>query len=389
MARDHYDLDEMKKKPSALLVYLTLEQNRGNGPMGRKDIIDYIKEHFGGIEIQPKTVSESAAILKAMSSMEPPLVDFHQFGKNGYYLGRAESVFSVGEILRIIECFSSVGAGDEAWKPIEALMSQNDIKTLRTIRESLVHPKRKETESKAEQKYFEKVEVIARAIESKHEVIFDHAFSDIDNNEVKTEFDIHLSPYYLFTKNGRFYLLGGRLGDRSKGIHKSLYIADIANINRVKTSGDDIEPWSYSFRPESIAQQLFPYPFIQEGEFHHGEHRYEIYIASRYILLEINALFGDCYRIKEPLRRKRGDRFNHEFIIEFYGDYSLAFMLQMRYPNEIKILNLPADLRESLRIRAEEICKSYAPENYLNPPTSGAKRFYVLQARNRLAKKGK
>ena len=71
MARDHYDLDDMKKKPSALLVYLALEQNRGNGPMGRQEVIDYIKEHFG-IEIQPKTVSESVAILKALSSRKPP-----------------------------------------------------------------------------------------------------------------------------------------------------------------------------------------------------------------------------------------------------------------------------------------------------------------------------
>ena len=361
MARKNYNLDEMKKKPSALLVYLTLVQNRGNGPMGRQDIIDYIDKHFG-ILIQPKTVSESVAILKAMSEMNPPLVAFQPNGKKGYQLGRSESVFSLGEMLRIIECLSTVQAEAEVWKSIESLMKQEDIDTLKTIRGSLVHPK-VFSEAKEEQKYFEKIGVIAHAIESKHEVIFNHVFSDGENNQIKTEFEVHISPYYLFTKNGRFYLLGGRLGDASKGIHHSLYLADIANIERVKLSRDAIEPWSYSFRPESIAKEVFPSPFIKEGEFHHNDYRFRIHVASKRVLLEINALFGDCDRIQVRLRREHGDHFEQEYVIEFFGDHKSAFMLQMRFPTLIRILDLPEVYRKDLVDRANMIAKTYSGSN--------------------------
>ena len=246
----------------------------------------------------------------------------------------------------------------------------------------MVYPWRKKTASKKEQQYFEKIEIVARAIESKHEVIFDHVFSDAMNRVTKSESEIHVSPYFLFTKNGRFYLLGGRLGDQSKGIRKSLYIADIANIQRVKISRDDLEPWSYSFPPEHVARQLFPNPFIREGEFHHGYYGCKIHVMSERVLLEINALFGECYTLLEKLKRKHGDHFENEYVIRLYADFNLAFMLQMRFPDAVRILDLPDDLRESLRGRAEEICRNYSKENYSKVLASGAIRANGFEERH-------
>ena len=101
MKQNVANLGESKRKPSALLVYLALERKGRTKPMNRIEIIDYIDENFG-VHIEAKTVTESAAVLKALSSGSHAVIDFQSKGKSGYLLGSIKSPLSQEEIVRLL-----------------------------------------------------------------------------------------------------------------------------------------------------------------------------------------------------------------------------------------------------------------------------------------------
>ena len=80
-----YDWNEIAKKPSSLLIYLTLDRYARSQPMRREEVIRRIHEDYG-LWLSPKTISENAAIYKALSQGEEPVMDFHHLGKKGYLM---------------------------------------------------------------------------------------------------------------------------------------------------------------------------------------------------------------------------------------------------------------------------------------------------------------
>ena len=156
----------------------------------------------------------------------------------------------------------------------------------------------------------------------------------------------------------------------------------------VTISSNDLEPWVDSIPPEKEIKFFFRYPYVNEGPFHHAQYAktFEADVASERVLLELNAYFGDCYTIAKKLRWKRGNSFIDGYRIVLRLDGQSALMMLMRFPNELKLLNLPDDFRESIRLRAQALVNSYEETEYRKSGPAGGPSEFLLEAR---AKRGK
>jgi hypothetical protein len=249
-------LGQSKKKPSALLVYLALESAGRLKPMNREDIVKYINDNYG-VHIEPKTVTEASSVLKSLSSGPKPIIDFHSHGKNGYQLGNAKSPLSQGQILQILASLSEVAPNSvqPTLASLAPLMNEEDLKMIKGV--IAMMPERKEVTSGFDQTVFDTMEYIIEAYNDKKSIIFNHRFIDMNGGDMKTTKDVILVPYYLFSKNGRYYLLGGKMGDEES--EPALYIADLEHMDQVGVNdnqADDL-PMSVCTQGRSFDFQRF------------------------------------------------------------------------------------------------------------------------------------
>jgi len=291
------------KKPSVLFIYLVLEEKARTNPMGRDAIIAYVKRRFGA-SISKKTVSEAAGIFKSLSNGAHPIMDFRQKGKNGYLLGGLGGPLSKGEVLRLLECFSDISpeVAKKAFSSLRPLMKTEDANQVEAVRRSSLSLRGQEQGD--DNGYFAKLEKIAGALSKKKEVIFDHRYLEGKNSDIKKEEGVCLSPYYLFSKRGCYYLLGGRPGGlrRSDGTGiPCFYIADIAHMENLRVSGDDIlltyEKCLYGKRLD-FASYLGHVGFIREGNLRFSSDRgfpAEVYGEEGLLLTKM--MYGDCFDV--------------------------------------------------------------------------------------------
>jgi hypothetical protein len=147
------NLGASKRKPSPLLVYLALENNGRLKPMNRGEIVSYIDQNFG-VHIEPKTVTESAAVLKVLSEGEHPIINFKSKGKSGYLLGNATSPLSQEEVVRLLTCFSTISseASHHVFEGLRPYMSEDDVRMVEKIQAKL--PVSKKQPNKNSMDYF-------------------------------------------------------------------------------------------------------------------------------------------------------------------------------------------------------------------------------------------
>ena len=368
MARKSYDLNDMKRKPSALLVYLALADNKSGKPMGRQDIIDYIKERFGGIEIQPKTVSESVAILKALSTGEDAPLHFRQCGKNGYLLSRGKSAFTLAETLRIIECFSSLG-GDPSkilFDTIRPLLSTEDAASLKTVVDHLIHAEPSAAKMGA---YRRNLEAVVAALHRGMDVTFTHRFTDRNEQAVKEEKDVQISPYRFFSKRGHLYLLGMLLADPKKHRKRPMpYVADIEHIRNARAANDEVEPWACIAPLEKVCHDIMVPSYVREGvQYERAAHEvarkpYRLAVLGRPILDFIASAFGDCYEIVKkgpafPGSDPHGTLVSYEILLN--AEFDVVRMLCLAYPNNVRAWDLNPSRRDVLAQSARDAAEVY------------------------------
>jgi hypothetical protein len=304
-----------KKKPSVLYVYLVLETEARTKPMGRDAIIASVKKRFG-VSLSKKTISEAADIFKSLSCGKHPLMDFHQKGKKGYVLGRMDGPLSEGEVLRLLECFSDISpaAADKAFSSLRPLMKTRDANRVEEIRHAslLLRPE----EQSSDKDYFARIKIIAEAISRKKDLYFDHHYLEDKNQEIRREENVCLAPYYLFSKRGRYYLLGGRPGGWKLPNGDSLpcfYIADIAHMENVRIAEDAIlnyEKCLYGKRLD-FASYLSHVGFIREGNFHFSSNRgfpAEVYREEGLLMTEM--MYGNCFDLISKENTKAGDHYH-------------------------------------------------------------------------------
>jgi hypothetical protein len=300
MKQNVANLGESKRKPSALLVYLALERKGRTKPMNRIEIIDYIDENFG-VHIEPKTVTESAAVLKALSSGSHAVIDFQSKGKSGYLLGSIKSPLSQEEIVRLLTCFSTISsdAAKRAFEGLRPYMSEWDAEMVQKIQGRL--PKVKNRQERNSVDYFAKLRIILDAFDQQKEVVFDHRYVDENGIAIQEEKNVAIVPYFLFEKNGRFYVLGGRMGGLkgADGTKSCLYIADTENMHSVHVGEEEAKDLPITDcvhgKNFDLARYLGQIYFVREGVFHPASEKgylAEINTEAAYLLTK--QMYGDC-----------------------------------------------------------------------------------------------
>jgi hypothetical protein len=309
------NLGASKRKPSPLLVYLALENNGRLKPMNRGEIVSYIDQNFG-VHIEPKTVTESAAVLKVLSEGEHPIINFKSKGKSGYLLGNATSPLSQEEVVRLLTCFSTISseASHHVFEGLRPYMSEDDVRMVEKIQAKL--PVSKKQPNKNSMDYFAKLRIILKAFDLQKEVVFDHRYLDAKGMAIQEEKDVALVPYNLFEKNGRFYLLGGRMGgiNTSEGKRSCLYIADTENTHNVRVGQEEAKdlPMADCIHGKSfdINRYLSAIYFVREGIFHPTSekgHLAEINNEAAYRLTK--QMYGSCVEdVKNEVLTETKDR---------------------------------------------------------------------------------
>jgi hypothetical protein len=227
-----YDWNEIAKKPSSLLIYLTLERYARSQPMRREEVIRRIHEDYG-LWLSPKTISENAAIYKALSQGEEPVMDFHHLGKKGYLMGKSSSQFSLGELVWILDHFAAISpeARAVASQQLRPYASQEDWSLLEKA-SGLFAPESDAGGFDDRSHYFSMIAMVAKAFASHREIRFFHEFVSPSRGTLVQE-SVRIVPLKLFLKNGQYYVLGARLPDeKGKGEDPIyLYIASFLNIH--------------------------------------------------------------------------------------------------------------------------------------------------------------
>lgn len=271
--------------------------------MRREEIVKYISSHFN-VDITPKTVTEAADVLKSLSDPGHKVIDFHSKGKSGYMLGNVKSPMTQSEIIHLLMSFSSISteASKSVLNALEPYMNQSDVDLAEKIVSKF--PIIEKTPSN-NMDYFDKLKIIISCFEKEKEVVFDHRYTDLEKDDMAEKEKIALSPYYIFEKNGHFYLLGGQMGGIriSNGEKRScLYIANIENMQNVKVGKEDakdlpIKDCLYGM-PFDLGRYLSRVYFIREGPFSgflQRGHKAEIY--SEYAFALTKAMYGDCVEV--------------------------------------------------------------------------------------------
>jgi hypothetical protein len=377
MNKQTTSLSESKRKPSALLVYLALEREGRTKPMNRVKIIDYISKNFG-VHIEPKTVTESASVLKALSSGENPILDFRSKGKSGYLLGSVTSPLSQEEVVRLLTCFSTIStaAAQHAFEGLRPFMSEGDAQTVARIQSRL--PEKKVVQNRNSLDYFAKLRVILEAFEKQKEVVFDHRYVDRNGETFVEEKDVAIVPYNLFEKNGRFYVLGGRMGGTKdlEGNKKScLYIAATENMHNVRLGEEAAQDLPINEcmngKDFSLPRYLSQVYFVKEGVvyYHHASdkgHLAEIYTEPAYFLTK--QMYGDCVEdVKKetvkPASKTMAKRVN--YTVRLHLDLPALIMWSLYFAQQAKLVLEDHNaenqfLRQIIVAHAERACQKYA-----------------------------
>lgn len=361
-----YGLATNKKKPSALLVYLTLEQNARSKEtaMGRPAIIAYIQEHFGGIVLSPKTVSESVNILKGLSTGPHALLNFHQVGKNGYYLGSAHSLLHPSEVLGLLQALENISpaSSERLFSALKPALREEDASFIARIRQ--LTPVCVKEEDPEDKRYFQKIAAIAQAINDHHDIVFDHSYSDIGGQRFCETKQVVAVPFYFFSKRGQYYLLCGRM-EVADGIlsHKgdnALYVAAVDSMENVRESVEEsivrIEDCQgyHHFSLQEVTTNDY---YVREGDVRGSWLLYEpptkVEIHGERALKRIKAIFGKCFRVSWQGEENCDGVVEPVFRLHLYVQKELVYAMAILLGSKFRVLQRPEIFYEAFQRKAD------------------------------------
>lgn len=334
------------KKPSALFVYLTLEAEARKKPMRREEIVKYISDHFN-VNITPKTVTEAADVLKSLSDPEHKVIDFHSKGKSGYMLGNIKSPLSKEEIIQFLMSFSSISTStsQNAFLALEPYMNMEDAEFVRKVTSRFPF---KQQFSEGTIDYFEKLHIILDAFDQKKEVVFTHRYVDTKVTTIKEEKKAAIVPYFIFEKNGRFYLLGGKMGglDTNKGKKSCLYIADIDHMHDIQVGEESASDLPISLcvfgKDFNLGRYLGQVFFIREGIFHPASEKgylAKIYDEAAYLLTK--QMYGSCVEdVKTDVIKSSNETVGMRtiYLVRLHLDWPALIMWSLYFAQRGKLL---------------------------------------------------
>lgn len=283
------------KKPTSYLVYSILKKYSSvNHRLTREDIIKKIEEDYG-VKIESKdTISAAIEEIGYINYVDLKENTFDKFkestivkaGKTGFFLLDSEKL-SLGEITFIVNAIlSSVSLtkkeSEEFIKKILKL-GESDITfhDLLNVKENYSYNSsliKIETNST-----LDKLSLLTRAKENKKDITFETGVGLINNEvDLKNEFNnkktiITMTPYYIFSKNGKEIVIGSvantnfnYLKPESNFNHKYLmylcYVQNMENIQILDTS-TPFKIYNKINFDMFISQFINGQAFIKEGPF--------------------------------------------------------------------------------------------------------------------------
>lgn len=284
------------KKPTSYLVYSILKKYSSvNNRLTREDIIKKIEEDYG-VKIESKdTISAAIEEIGYINYVDLKENTFDKFkestivkaGKTGFFLLDSEKL-SLGEITFIVNAIlSSVSLtkkeSEEFIKKILKL-GESDITfhDLLNVKENYSYNSsliKIETNST-----LDKLSLITKAKENKKDITFETGVGLINNEvDLKNEFNnkkttITMTPYYIFSKNGKEIVIGSIANTNfnyskpeSNLNHKYLiylcYVQNMENIQILDTS-TPFKIYNKINFDMFISKFINGQTFIKEGPFH-------------------------------------------------------------------------------------------------------------------------
>ncbi len=302
------------KKPTSYLVYSILKKYSSvNNRLTREDIIKKIEEDYG-VKIESKdTISAAIEEIGYINYVDLKENTFDKFnestivkaGKTGFFLLDSEKL-SLGEIAFIVNAIlSSVSLtkkeSEEFIKKILKL-GESDITfhDLLNVKENYSYNSsliKIETNST-----LDKLSLLTRAKENKKDITFETGVGLINNEvDLKNAFNnkkttITMTPYYIFSKNGKEIVIGSvantnfnYLKPESNLNHKYLiylcYVQNMENIQILDTS-TPFKIYNKINFDMFISKFINGETFIKEGTFHPAQLN-----IIRYICL-VKSIYG-------------------------------------------------------------------------------------------------
>jgi hypothetical protein len=233
-SKKNYQWSDLAKKPSSLLIYLTLDRYARTTPMKRDEVIERIEKDYG-IRLSPKTISENAAIYKALSEGDHPQMAFHHLGKNGYLLGASTSKFTFAQSASILDLYGAISAEvrSNALQQLKPYLSDEDYELL--LKTSALFARKGKEAQEDPDPSPSNVKMIATAFSERRMIRFFHTYVDWRRDELIQE-TISLVPFKLFRQNGGYYVLGGQIpSGKEAGLSTpAFYVASLTNIQELK-----------------------------------------------------------------------------------------------------------------------------------------------------------
>ena len=311
------------KKPTSYLVYSILKKYSSvNNRLTREDIIKKIEEDYG-VKIESKdTISAAIEEIGYINYVDLKENTFDKFkestivkaGKTGFFLLDSEKL-SLGEITFIVNAIlSSVSLtkkeSEEFIKKILKL-GESDITfhDLLNVKENYSYNSsliKIETNST-----LDKLSLLTRAKENKKDITFETGVGLINNEvDLKNEFNnkkttITMTPYYIFSKNGKEIVIGSvantnfdYLKPESNINHKYLiylcYVQNMENIQILDTS-TPFKIYNKINFDTFISQFINGQAFIKEGPFNPAQlfiNKYLCLVKSIYTLKTLIDFFN-------------------------------------------------------------------------------------------------
>ena len=322
------------KKPTSYLVYSILKKYSSvNNRLTREDIIKKIEEDYG-VKIESKdTISAAIEEIGYINYVDLKENTFDKFkestivkaGNTGFFLLDSEKL-SLGEITFIVNAIlSSVSLtkkeSEEFIKKILKL-GESDITfhDLLNVKENYSYNSsliKIETNST-----LDKLSLLTRAKENKKDITFETGVGLINNEvDLKNAFDnkkttITMTPYYIFSKNGKEIVIGSvantnfdYLKPESNINHKYLiylcYVQNMENIQILDTS-TPFKIYNKINFDMFISQFINGQAFIKEGPFHPAQlfiNKYLCLVKSIYTLKTLIDFFN--LPVKTQKQRKK------------------------------------------------------------------------------------
>jgi hypothetical protein len=334
-------LNESKRHPSALLVYLILQEEGRLQPLSREKIASEVERVFG-VVMAKKTITDAAGVLKSLSIGEHPLIDFHQRGKLGYQLGNQKSPLSQGELATLLSYFMTLSseAAGHLMISLRPYLKNEDADMLNHLLSHLPKPQRRSKMTDTLTPYYHNLQTILAAFSQGQEIVCDHEIVSASLEKVEAKKGLPLVPYFLFMKNGRFYLLGGAMGlvKTFEGKKPALYIAAIDHLKNVALSGNAASdlPLGDCLRGKhfDLATYLGSVYFIEEGIFRPASLRgHTLIITSEWAFQLSRSLFGEAVELLDKSVIKPGSKTlapQVEYRVRLHLDYH-AYMMWCLY----------------------------------------------------------